>query len=242
MVESYEFKIQKWKRNRLQELGASELLGFFDNQGKAGFGRRQAPDRLVYAPDLSEFYFCEVKGPTDRLRPVQIEYFKAVCQQQQEERRLSFSPWSFQYRGVQYNPSTGHPPRLGFMNVSAATAGAGSALLCLAQRGLVAVWTSVREVEIRHIAVVSGNQKSGVGAELVKSLLKTVVVEGCFRVHTIARNTSAGFFSRLGFTKATGTPPEHPDFKKHSILFELMERTTEPGGAANRRERAPASG
>lgn len=78
LVESYQFKIQKWKRNVLQKLGASELVKFFDSQGKAGFGRRQAPDLLVYAPDLSEFYFCEVKGPTDRLSPVQIEYFKAV--------------------------------------------------------------------------------------------------------------------------------------------------------------------
>jgi hypothetical protein len=78
LVESYQFKIQKWKRNVLQKLGASELLEFFDNQGKAGFGRMQAPDLLVYAPDLSGFYFCEVKGPTDRLRPVQIEYFKAL--------------------------------------------------------------------------------------------------------------------------------------------------------------------
>jgi hypothetical protein len=63
----------------LQKLGASELLEFFDSQGKAGFGRRQAPDLLVYAPDLSEFYFCEVKGPKDRLRPVQIEYFRAMA-------------------------------------------------------------------------------------------------------------------------------------------------------------------
>jgi N-acetylglutamate synthase-like GNAT family acetyltransferase len=108
--------------------------------------------------------------------------------------------------------------------------------------GLVAVWTSVREVEIRHIAVVGGSQKRGVGAELANSLLETVAVRGCFRVHTIARNTSTGFFLKMGFTKASGTPPEHPDFKKHGILFELMERTTEPGGPANRRERAPASG
>ncbi|MGA3116960.1 MAG: VRR-NUC domain-containing protein [Syntrophobacteraceae bacterium] len=79
LVESYQFKIQKWKRNVLQKLGASELLEFFDSQGKAGFGRRQAPDLLVYAPDLSEFYFCEVKGPKDRLRPVQIEYFRAMA-------------------------------------------------------------------------------------------------------------------------------------------------------------------
>jgi hypothetical protein len=78
LVESYQFKVQKWKRNVLRKLGAADLIEFFDNQEKAGFGRRQAPDLLVYAPDLSDFYFCEVKGPTDRLRPMQKEYFEAV--------------------------------------------------------------------------------------------------------------------------------------------------------------------
>jgi len=78
LVESYQLKVQKWKRNVLEKLGASELLESFDSQGKAGFGRWQAPELLVYARDLSDFYFCQVKGPTDRLRPVQIEYFKAL--------------------------------------------------------------------------------------------------------------------------------------------------------------------
>ena len=35
---------------------------------------------LVYQPDLSDWYFCEVKGPTDRLRPEQEEYFEALSQ------------------------------------------------------------------------------------------------------------------------------------------------------------------
>jgi len=78
LVESYQFKVQKWKRNVLQQLGAFELLEFFDNKIRAGFGRRQAPELLVYAQDFSDFYFCEVKGPTDHLHPKQIEYFNAM--------------------------------------------------------------------------------------------------------------------------------------------------------------------
>lgn len=79
LIESYQFKVQTWKRGVLRELGAAALLEFFDGQGALGFGRRQAPDLLVYAPDFSDYYFCEVKGPTDRLRPVQTEYFTAMA-------------------------------------------------------------------------------------------------------------------------------------------------------------------
>ena len=31
-------------------------------------GRAQAPDLLMYAEDLSDWFFCEAKGPRDRLR------------------------------------------------------------------------------------------------------------------------------------------------------------------------------
>lgn len=78
LIESYQFKVQTWKRSVVKQLGAESLLTFFDTQYHKGFGRKHAPDLLVYAPDFSDFYFCEVKGPRDKLRPVQIEYFKAV--------------------------------------------------------------------------------------------------------------------------------------------------------------------
>ena len=79
LIESYQFKVQKWKRGVLRRLGADELIIFFDTQHKR-FGRRQAPDLLVYAPDFSDYYFCEVKGPRDHLRDVQIEYFTAMSE------------------------------------------------------------------------------------------------------------------------------------------------------------------
>lgn len=90
--------------------------------------------------------------------------------------------------------------------------------------GLVAVWTSAGEVEIRHLAVAGGFQKQGVGACLIESILNTVADQGCTRIHTIARSISSGFFAKMGFSTAPGTPPEHPDFKKHGITFVLMEK------------------
>jgi len=90
--------------------------------------------------------------------------------------------------------------------------------------GLAADWTSSSEVEIRHLALREAFQKQGIGCRLVTSLISIVTAQGCHRLHTIARNTSVGFFRKLGFTASIGMPPEHPDFKKHGITFELMER------------------
>ena len=35
----------------------------------------QAPDLLVYAPDYSDWFFCEVKGGSDHLRQAQKDHF-----------------------------------------------------------------------------------------------------------------------------------------------------------------------
>lgn len=94
--------------------------------------------------------------------------------------------------------------------------------------GLVAVWTGEGEVEVRHLAVGPGAQNRGTGRRLVAFLIETVRARGCRRIRTIARSTSSGFFRRLGFTTAPGTAPEHPDFKRHGIQFELMELIIPP--------------
>lgn len=89
--------------------------------------------------------------------------------------------------------------------------------------GLVAVWTGPAEVEIRHLAVRPGLQRRGVGERLMAALLARVAAGGCRRVHTVARNTSAPFFERLGFAPS-GPPLEHPAFQRHGIVFVPMAR------------------
>lgn len=93
--------------------------------------------------------------------------------------------------------------------------------------GLVAVWTSENEIELRHLAVNPDYQKKGIGQSLVAKLFSVVSAKPFHRVHTIARNTSVSFFRKLGFQTASGTPPEHPVFMKHGITFELMEKIVE---------------
>jgi len=45
---------------------------------KEPFGSTQCPDLFLYKKDLSDFCFCEVKGPGDTLKSNQYEYFKAL--------------------------------------------------------------------------------------------------------------------------------------------------------------------
>jgi N-acetylglutamate synthase-like GNAT family acetyltransferase len=93
--------------------------------------------------------------------------------------------------------------------------------------GLVAVWTAENEIELRHLAVDPSHQRKGIGHSLVTELFRIVSVILCHRIHTIARNTSADFFSGLGFRSVPDKTPEHPVFLNHGITFEFMERIVE---------------
>jgi N-acetylglutamate synthase-like GNAT family acetyltransferase len=99
--------------------------------------------------------------------------------------------------------------------------------------GLVAVWTSENEIELRHLAVNPDHQSKGIGQSLVAKLFSVYSAKPFHRVHTIARNKSASFFRKLGFQTASDTPPEHPIFMEHGITFELMEKIVEQGTPAD---------
>ena len=105
--------------------------------------------------------------------------------------------------------------------------------------GLVAVWDDKGEVEIRHLAVNPAMRGRGAGTRLATALLESARVQGCCRVHTIARNTSVPFFRKLGFATAPGTAPQHPLFEQHGIRFELMELGIGEGTEGCRQGRAP---
>jgi GNAT superfamily N-acetyltransferase len=108
--------------------------------------------------------------------------------------------------------------------------------------GLVANWIDDSGVEIRHIALEPEVQNQGIGLRLVTSLISTVSGQGCFRIQTVARSTSVGFFRKLGFTASPSKPPEHSDFKKHGITFVMMERDVEQPGQGDPSKTAAPSG
>jgi hypothetical protein len=43
------------------------------------YGHTQGPDLLMFAPDYSAFFFCEVKGPKDSLKPAPRILFEALA-------------------------------------------------------------------------------------------------------------------------------------------------------------------
>jgi len=73
LIEKYEFKAHKHKQRLLRDLLELNVVEFIHDHPE--FGNVQCPDLLVYKPDHSDWFFCEVKGPTDRLREVQIQFF-----------------------------------------------------------------------------------------------------------------------------------------------------------------------
>ena len=48
----------------------------------------------MYAPDLSDWFFCEVKGPRDRLRPVQVNKFEGLAMVSGKPVRLLYLKWA----------------------------------------------------------------------------------------------------------------------------------------------------
>ena len=82
--------------------------------------------------------------------------------------------------------------------------------------GLAANMLSRSTIEIRHIAVRPDWQGRSVGRRLVEGLRDLIPGDAPAEFQTCARNTSAGFFIKLGFSPR-GEPLEHEDFAKHGI-------------------------
>ncbi|MBI5943183.1 MAG: VRR-NUC domain-containing protein [Chloroflexi bacterium] len=74
LVEQYEFKAQQRKQAVIKRLLPSNVFELVTNHNDA-FGKVQCPDLLCFSPDYSDWFFCEVKGPRDRLRESQIRFF-----------------------------------------------------------------------------------------------------------------------------------------------------------------------
>ena len=91
---------------------------------------------------------------------------------------------------------------------------------------LVANWLSENEIEIRHIAVRPDYQENSIGTLLVEELFKLVREKTPLRIQIHARNTSIGFFSKLGF-KLSGGRLDHKDFIKQGIWVQQMSRDLE---------------
>jgi hypothetical protein len=77
LVAKYEFGNHERKRAIARRLLQPEVMAVLTDRDR--YGHAQAPDLLLFAPDESDFLFCEVKGPGDRLRPAQRSKFAALA-------------------------------------------------------------------------------------------------------------------------------------------------------------------
>jgi hypothetical protein len=76
LVEKYQSKNHKRKQLIVKQFNSPELFQALAYRSEdSAYG---CPDLLVYAPDFSDWYFCEVKGGTDRMRPAQERHYQAL--------------------------------------------------------------------------------------------------------------------------------------------------------------------
>jgi hypothetical protein len=85
LVEKYEFSTHPRKQGIVAQLLPPALLDVLRGRNH---GRAQAPDLLMYAQDLSDWFFCEVKGPRDRLRDEQVRKFGLIADMTRKSVRL----------------------------------------------------------------------------------------------------------------------------------------------------------
>lgn len=77
LVEKYQFAKHKRKASVIYTLRSTELNKAIEYANSKKI-KSQLPDLLVYAPDFSDWYFCEVKGGNDRLSAEQEGDFKCL--------------------------------------------------------------------------------------------------------------------------------------------------------------------
>jgi N-acetylglutamate synthase-like GNAT family acetyltransferase len=93
--------------------------------------------------------------------------------------------------------------------------------------GLVANWTNLEQVEIRHLAVTQSHQCKAIGTNLISKLFELIKKDKPVRIQVHARNKSYNFFTKTGFESIDNRWIEHPDFEKYGIRFKLVEKVVE---------------
>lgn len=73
LVGKYEFRNHSRKSEILANILDDKAITILRDRKQ--WGNAQAPDLLMYAPDFSDYFFCEIKGPGDRLSKSQAEKF-----------------------------------------------------------------------------------------------------------------------------------------------------------------------
>ena len=89
LIEQYEFEAQIGKRAIIKRLLPRDVFTLVTDH-KSAFGGIQCPDLLAYSPIDSDWFFCEVKGPGDRLREKQSRFFEELARVSGKEIRVVY--------------------------------------------------------------------------------------------------------------------------------------------------------
>lgn len=76
LVEKYAFRSHARKRRVIERICDPLSVEFILGMGRES--KVQCPDLLIFKPDGSDWSFCEVKGPSDRLRQEQVTLFAEI--------------------------------------------------------------------------------------------------------------------------------------------------------------------
>ena len=87
LVEQYEKPGHKRKQDILSRIVPPDVFDLITNH-ESNFGGVQCPDLLVYAPDFSDWFFCEVKGDRDTLKPEPRRFFEVLEKASRKSVRL----------------------------------------------------------------------------------------------------------------------------------------------------------
>ena len=78
LVAKYEFPKHERKHEVFRSLVSDPVYAAVRDRTR--FGGVQCPDLFLFDQDRTDWFFCEVKGPGDRLRPTQREYFEHLAE------------------------------------------------------------------------------------------------------------------------------------------------------------------
>jgi hypothetical protein len=78
LITKYAFPSHKRKWRIFNEIAPQPVLTLLSRDKDRGYGGTQGPDLFVYKPDATDWFFVEVKGLTDRMRPSQEKLFKKL--------------------------------------------------------------------------------------------------------------------------------------------------------------------
>ena len=77
LISKYQYPRHKLKLATFTRYAGAEVVQMVQEARKAGGA--QAPDLFLYDPEGTNWMFCEVKGPRDRLRDSQIRLFSSLA-------------------------------------------------------------------------------------------------------------------------------------------------------------------